>query len=317
MLKMIKLVQNENMKTFWRISTWIMVGLLIVLIIASALITKFVVPGSSANADWKGQLTQQNENLSKTASQPGMTKIVQDSTMKQIKINEYRIENDIPPVDSKSLWGFVISSKGLISFISLFVIIIGAGAVANEFSSGTIKLLLIRPVKRWKILLSKYISTLLYALVMIVQLFIVSFIAGGIFFGFEGISQPYLVYSNGQVHETSIVLQTFLQYGLSCIDMLMMVTLAFMISTVFRNNALAIGIAVFLMFSGSILVTIFSKYSWVKYILFANTDLSMYFDGVPYVEGMTMAFSLIILAVYFAVFNLISWTTFIKRDVAA
>ena len=98
--------------------------------------------------------------------------------------------------------------------------------------------------------------------------------------------------------------------------MLMMVTFAFMISTVFRNSALAIGMGVFLMFTGDIIVLVFSEYSWVKYILFANLDLSQYFDGVPFLKGMSLTFSIVVLTLYFLIFNFISLTTFIRRDVS-
>jgi len=96
----------------------------------------------------------------------------------------------------------------------------------------------------------------------------------------------------------------------------MMVTFAFAISTVTRNNSLAVGISLFLMFTGSMIVNLLKDYSWVKYILFANTDLTQYINGTPMVAGMTMTFSLIVLAVYFVVFNATSWFVFSKRDVA-
>ncbi len=317
MLSMLNLIRNENMKIFMRISAWVMLGLLLLFVVAYSLILKFVEPDIGSKSDWRAELTQQNEMFRKNLQQPGMPKAAKDEFMKQLKLNEYSLQHDVPPIKGKSLWGFTNGSKDLISIISLFTIIIGAGAVASEFSTGTIKLLLIRPVMRWKILLSKYISTLSSALAMLVILFVFSFLLGGIMFGFRGASQPYLAYTNGTVMETNMVLHVFAQYGLACVDMLMLVTLAFMISTVFRNSALAIGLGVFLMFTGNIVVSIFSRYGWVKYILFANMNLSQYFDGVPIVEGMTLGFSVIVLLVYFAIFNLISWVTFIKRDVAA
>lgn len=100
------------------------------------------------------------------------------------------------------------------------------------------------------------------------------------------------------------------------INMLMLFTLSFMISTVFRNGALAIGMGIFLNFAGGMIVDAFRESSWIKYFLFANTNLGQYIDGIPAVEGMTMTFSIIVLIVYFVVFNIISWSTFTKRDVA-
>ncbi len=316
MLRMLNLIRNENMKTFRRISTLVMIGVLIMFVGGIALKTK-VESYTEEKGDWKAGLLEENKAYKGIQSQPGIAKSLKDQYEKMIRLNDYRIEHDIPPLESGSLWGFVDSQKNTVVIISLFIIIIGGSAVANEFSSGTIKLLLIRPNMRWKVLLSKYLSTMFSALLMLITLFVSSFLIGSVFFGFQGISQPYLAYSNGVVRETNMVLSLLGRYGFSCVDMLMMVTFSFMISTVFRSNALAIGLSVFLMLVGNSVVGILSRYDWVKYILFANTDLSQYTDGVPMVKGMTMTFSIIVLAVYFVVFNLISWTTFIKRDVAA
>jgi ABC-2 type transport system permease protein len=152
---------------------------------------------------------------------------------------------------------------------------------------------------------------------MLIILFAVSFIAGGLFFGFKGVSVPYLSYSNGAVKEVNMVGHILSVYGYNCVNLIMMGTFAFMISTVFRNSSIAIGLSIFLMFTGTTLVQLLSKYSWVKYILFANTNLRMYTDGVPTVKGMTLEFSIVVLIAYFLVFNLISWFGFSKRDVAA
>ncbi|WP_250817488.1 ABC transporter permease [Clostridium swellfunianum] len=313
---MLNLIRNENLKLYGRIGTWVMIGLLTLAVIGSGIIVKTTSKTMTA-PNWKEDLRKQNEDLQTTISQMENIEATKGEYTKMIKINEYRIEKDIPPARDNSLWGFASGASSLISLISLFTIIIGAGMVASEFSEGTIKLLLIRPSRRWKILLAKYISTLITSLIMLIILFIVSFIAGGILFGFGGVSDPYLSYSNGAVKEVNMVAHIFSVYGYNCVNLLMMATFAFMVSTVFRNSSLAIGISIFLMFTGSTLVQLLSKYNWVKFILFANTNLRMYNDGVPPVKGMTLQFSIAVLLTYFIVFNAISWVGFSKRDVAA
>lgn len=152
---------------------------------------------------------------------------------------------------------------------------------------------------------------------MLVLLFVSSFLTGGILFGFDGTTQPHLSYQDGNVVESSMVLNILSIYSYGIIDLLLIVSFAFMISTVFRNSSLSIGIAIFLMFTGSNIVLLLSGYDWVKYILFANMNLRQYVDGIPVVEGMTMSFSILMLVIYFVVFNLISWIVFNKRDVSA
>jgi len=97
----------------------------------------------------------------------------------------------------------------------------------------------------------------------------------------------------------------------------MMATFAFMISTVFRSSALAIGLAIFLMMAGNQIIFAFAEYPWAKYILFANTDLQQYANGNVLIEGMTLGFSISVLIGYYAIFIGLSWLIFIKRDVAS
>jgi ABC-2 type transport system permease protein len=80
---------------------------------------------------------------------------------------------------------------------------------------------------------------------------------------------------------------------------------------------MAIGIGVFLLTVGNVITMLLSRYNWSKYILFANTDLNQYIDGKPIVDGMTMTFSIIVLIVYFVIFNVISYVGFTKRDIVA
>lgn len=230
---------------------------------------------------------------------------------KEIAINDYRIEHHIPPKEKYTVWSFVKDTSQLIMLAGLFIIIVSAGIVASEFNWGTVKLLLIRPINRTKILLSKYLTVLLFALFIMAILFVFSTALGAILFGMPDKAIPYLNYYNGQVTEQNIVVHLLIYYGLSSIDTIMLVTMAFMISSVFRNSSLAIGLSLFLLFTGAQFTTLLAmKFDWAKYILFANTDLMQYFEGTPMVEGMTLSFSVIMLLVYFAIFQFLAFYVF-------
>lgn len=314
---MINLVRNENMKLAHSISTWIMMGILILIIVIVGLVSRFA--GTQApKSDWKTNVTTQNQDIKQSLTQQGIPKAEKDRRTKLLQTNEYSLSHNIEPIQGNSLWGFVGGIAGnLISLIALFAIVMGGGIVANEFSGGTIKLLLIRPSKRWKILLSKYIAVIGYTFLMLLVLLVVSVLLGGTLFSFKGAGTPYLENSNGNITEVSMIIHIVQFYGLQCVSLIMMVTLAFMISTVFRNSAMAIGIGVFLLTVGNVITMLLLKYSWAKYILFANTDLNQYINGEPLVKGMTMTFSIIVLIAYFIIFNVISYLGFTKRDIIA
>jgi ABC-2 type transport system permease protein len=313
---LVALIQNENMKIYRRVGTWVMIGLLVVAAIAGGILSsKF---SNNEGTDWKAEITANTKQLEMDVANPDIPDAFKGIQRKQLAINEYRLEHNIAPIESTTFWGNTLGSADIIMFITLFTVIVAAGAVASEFSWGTIKLLLIRPATRGKILLSKYVSTILFAILLLVILLITSMLTGGILFGFERLDIPHLAYQDGKVVEIAMLSHVLSLYGLNSIMLIMMVTFAFMISTVFRSSSLAIGLAIFLMFmGGQVTFLIAQKFDWAKYILFANTDLTQYIDGVPMVKGMTMSFSITMLAIYFIVFNVLSWFIFRKRDIAA
>ncbi|MGF7035918.1 ABC-2 type transport system permease protein [Paenibacillus mucilaginosus] len=258
MSSLVSLVSNELMKIFARTRTWIMLGLLVVMVLAMGLIIKYVA----------------------------------DSAL----MLSHALE-------------FMGTAQNLTALATIFTVIVAGDIVASEFSWGTVKLLLIRPVSRGKILFSKYLAVLLFMTAMLVLLFVVSYFTGLVLFGMSGAISP--------EQSLAVLLRT---YALSAVELLMTATLAFMVSSVFRSSSLAIGLSIFLMFTSgtAMLVLISLRYTWAKYLLFANTDLSPYFGGGPgpLVEGMTLGFSVTMLVLYWLLLYGISWGVFTKRDVA-
>lgn len=316
---MIGLIQNEWMKIFKRPGTYVMIAILLMAASIFSAALKFEQGGNNSgpSKNWVQTLQQENSALTNQMENSHSTQEKQ-YYKKQIAINAYRIQHKIPPETSYHLWNFVNDAAELINLAGLFTIIISAGIVASEFNWGTIKLLLIRPIPRAKILLSKYITILLFAFFMLAILFVYSTALGAIMFGTPEKSSMYLNYNNGAVTEQNMVVHLLIYYGLNSINMLMLATMAFMISSVFRNSSLAVGLSIFLMFTGGQITQLVSmKFSWAKYLLFANTDLTQYFDGTPMVEGMTLSFSIIMLLIYFLIFQFLAFYVFKKRDVAA
>lgn len=316
-----KLIINEWAKLFRRPGTLVMFGLIFLLVVGIGGFSKYdaVKHPQQENMQWKQELKQELKDDRAWLKDLGEN----NSTMKKfyerkIAIKEYQLKQDMAPQTENHVWSFVRDAEGVISFIGIFMIIVAAGIVSSEFNWGTIKLLLIRPMSRSKLLLSKYLTVLLFGLTLLSTLFILSGITGYVLFGLPDSAVPHLAYSNGEVVERSILVQLIVEYLLSSIDMLMVATMAFMISSVFRNSNLAIGITLFLLLMGeTVTVLLAGKFEWAKYILFANTDLLVYFDGVPPVEGMTLMFSIFMIIVYFVVFQLSAFWVFSKRDVAA
>ncbi|WP_338750334.1 ABC transporter permease [Bacillus sp. FJAT-52991] len=316
---MFRLVQNEWIKVFKRPGTYVMIGLLILMVSAFAAYLKYDESKQKGKQpEWEEVVQADIAALQKELQDyPDMTKDQKEQIQEEIKINEYRLAENVPLDTKTTMWSFVDDSTSFIGFAGLFMIIVAAGIVASEYTWGTIKLLLIRPLSRSKILFSKYITVVLFGLFMIGILFLFSSLIGAILFGTSGES-VHLAYEGGKVVEQNLILYLLKVYLLTSIDIFMVATMAFMISAAFRNSSLAVGISLFLLSMGSTATMMIAmKYDWAKYLLFANTNLMGYETGQVMVEGMTMGFSLTVLAVYFIIFHLLAFFIFSKRDVAA
>lgn len=296
-----------------------MIGLIVIFTIGAGAIIKYLEtdvdqPGADV---WKAELQTENEYLREEIEQFAHNKTYVNNLKQSIAINEYRIDNDLTPYEEYSVWGFVEDVTPLIDLVGMFTIIVAAGIVASEFNWGTIKLLLIRPISRTKILASKYITVLIFGGLLLLLLYLLSVIVGFVLFGSPETSVPNLLFVNNEVIEQPMGLYLFILFGLTSISMVMLATTAFMISAAFRNSSLAIGLSLFLLLMGTTLTQLAAtKFDWAKYILFANTNLMQYFNGMPMVEGMTLTFSLIMLLIYFVIFQFIAFYIFNKRDVA-
>lgn len=313
------LLQNENMKIYRRSSAKVMIIIMLGLILAAGLIIKFSGDQPKDDPHWKQTLLQENKELNKQLVSVKGNDQMTYYFKKSIAMNEYRLDHNLKPEQGETLWSFVQGAGGslMIMVISIFTIIIVSTSIASEFNTGTIKLLLIRPIYRTQILLSKYIAALLFTVVCLITLFIASWLLGGILFGFGGASEAHLVYDNGTVYQSSWTLAIWKDYLLNCVSLFMMVTFAGLIAAAFRNGGLAIGLSIFTMMASSMVVGLLQRYDWVKYVLFANTDLTQYTTGTPLHDEMTLGFSLAVLAVYYAIFVLVGWAFYTQRDIKA
>jgi ABC-2 type transport system permease protein len=315
------LIQNELIKWFRRPSFYVMSAILVLLSIVGIVFTIMMGSmldearnqGGAQQLGWRESLEQENEYLQMTIQEgSGATEHLE----RQLAINEHRLENDLEPSTGNSVWTYMDENLGLTSLITLFVVIIAGGMIASEFTWGTIKLLMIRPISRSKILVAKYLSVLVFMAIFMAILFVTSFVTGAIAFGFD--SDPSLLYLGGKVYEVHPIFYVFLKLCLHGLGIIMFATIAFMISSVFRNNSLAIGISLFLLFTGTQITTLVGmKFEAAKFSPFANIHFQTFLDGMPVVSGVTFWFSVGMFLVYFVLLHVVSFLTFVKRDIAA
>lgn len=235
--------------------------------------------------------------------------------------SKYVIENDKDIFNDSNTRGMLLNvfSKYEL-FIIITIVLIGGAIVSDEFNKGTIKLLLVRPYSRKKILLAKFITVLITTLFICITMCILQFIVGSIFFGFDSLKIPAIEYNHhtGKLIEMSIFKNIVLT-GIGKLPIYVLLgTLAFALSTLFNNTAVAIAVTL-LGYMASDIINSFAYYynlKWLKYFVTPNWDFTQFLYGnLPNIEGLSILFSAVICLIYFAIMMVTSFIVFNKRNI--
>ncbi|EIT83901.1 putative protein yhcI [Fictibacillus macauensis ZFHKF-1] len=314
-----KLIINEWLKLFNRPRTYIFLAIPLLCIVVLGIMSKMYEQSESQQGGKEWRETIQAKILIDKKELQKQKKEKEDPvfiemTESSIKQNEYALEHNISPFET-TVWKFVKDTSYINSLIGLFVLIIASESVSKEFSQGTIKMLLIRPYHRWKILLSKLVTVILFALSAFMVVLVFSWLVGGLLYGFGGFGQPYVIEDHGQVATAIYSHYVLKSIGLEVIEFVFLILLTFMISTLFKSSALAITTSICTLFIGNIGVILLSAKAWAKYIFIAHMGLTGYLDGSAPFEGVTLSYSLIVLSLYSVLFLAIMFIFFQRRDV--
>jgi ABC-2 type transport system permease protein len=206
-------------------------------------------------------------------------------------------------IDFSFYMSSAFSKQTFCTFLTMLTIIGTAGIVASEYSSGTIKFLLIRTQSRTKILASKYVTVLLYMFSIYAFAFGLTLASALLFTNYNASSIQW-----GAIGST---------IGYALVYTLVYTTIAFMVGILTRSSAATIGLGISLIAFEGLFLLLLSKYEISKFFILTNLDLSMYKEGArPVFAGMTLNFSLLIIFAYLVLFLAASFVTFKKRDVS-
>ncbi|MED4129514.1 MULTISPECIES: ABC transporter permease [Shouchella] len=193
------------------------------------------------------------------------------------------------------------------TFVMLFGVVLIAGAIAGEFSSGTVKQLLIRPTSRHAILFGKWFGNLLLAMFMLFAIVLLSTVIGLIVFSTEGMS-------TGETFRTIFEMAI---YQLPTLVFYM--ALATLIAVLTKSTALTIIITFAPLFFSGILQLFISQYEWSKWLIVSHIEFfSNYYDSeIMFVEPPfeSMWGSLAFLGAHIVVILIAAHLVFKKRDV--
>lgn len=198
--------------------------------------------------------------------------------------------------------------------IPFLIALVAGDVVAGEGAAGTFRIYLTRPVSRIKILISKLIATYLFTLAVVVFFIIMSLGLGTVWLGggdlivmHEGI----IIYSSGEA-----LLRFILGFGFALVNLLVVASLCFMLSTFVNNgigpmigamSVIMVGLAI-----SNIPLDIFERIRPWFFTSYFDIWKEAFYDPIPWND---ISFSLLVLVAHTVVFVVISLIAFVRKDI--
>lgn len=201
----------------------------------------------------------------------------------------------------------------LVSFVllPLFACMVFGDLLASEAADGTLRMMLCRPITRFKVVVSKYIVGAAYTLALTVGMGVFSYLVGLIFLG-----RGSLVSVNGGIWilpERMAMMRLLLAYGLAAVGMVAIGSMAFAISTLLSNSNGAIVGAMGLVICSTIIGQIQYFDNIKPYLLTTYLHVGQFIVGKP--DMALYHKSLYVMAAYAVVSLAVGLVIFSRKDV--
>jgi ABC-2 type transport system permease protein len=326
-MRFLPLVENEVLKLLkrrrFRVVILILVALLGLIVFAQSRVRERVYSGK----DWRVRTQERVASMQNWLRSGRMPTTSARWTRFEITRLQYHLDRDVDPeAISGPLFARGFANAASYLLLPLLALVFASDIVSSEFSQGTIKLLLTRPVGRTRVLLSK-----LAALAIAISLTVacgaaVAYLFGGLAYGYRGWGAPVLTgfRAGGESLDLSAVRalplweDVLLAFGLAWFATLCVGMLAFLTSVLLRSTAAAMGTMFAALIVGTILPRLASSWEAQKYLFVTNLPLPDYYSGSPPpIPGITLAFSVVVLGVWAIAALAVAFGVFLHRDVLA
>ncbi len=325
------LCENETLKMVRRRRPQLVLAVLVIFLAISVWAQHRQQENARRNdgpqTDWRAQVERRMHDAERRAQRRRI--FVGWNRMQQFEAArlKYHLERNINPNQHTGpLYsrGFAIVAATLL--LPLLVTVLAADLVSSEQSAGTIKMLLTRPVARWKVLLSKYLVVAGFSTLLVAAAAILSWAIAGFAFGWRGFSAPVLTgfrFDAGGVdlsgvRSAPLWLDTLATWGLSWFGALIIGIIATTFSVLFKSTAAAMGTLIAVLAAGTVLGQMANDWELAKWLFVTNLPLAQFYSGVPPpVDGMTLLHSVLVLAAWGLAAGAVGLAVFSRRDVTA
>jgi ABC-2 type transport system permease protein len=321
---MLSLIRNEILKLLRRRRFAIVVGIMLV-ILTLVSYSQYRQLRQLQNQNWRAELQERIARYENRLRRGNVNESWARSMRADMRRLQFYLDRGINPEQPTApLVVRTFANAAGFLLLPLLIAVLGSDIVSAENAEGTDKLLLTRPVRRWKILTSKLLTLWLFSSLTLLVGAILAYAvtapvipAGGwdapTFNGFQFSGEQLNV---DHVRQLPLWKDALLAYGLEWYALLAVASISLMLSVIFKSSAASIGTMLASLIGGTILTRISPDWTAGKYLFVSALPLADYYTGqAPPYDGMSMTFCILLLGAWAAAALIAAYTLFTKRDV--
>lgn len=236
----------------------------------------------------------------------------------------YYLDNNIKPLTFQNKMLMTpysarqaMNNSYFMAIVSLIITaILCGGIVASEHKNGTIRLLLTKPYKRYKILLSKLIVMIGTFLIVYLLGILSTYLLGGIMYGFDNYNIPLVFNNSGVITEVSYLLFTLKNTLYEVVISLLFLVILFGLSSITLLSTISVVIVlvlIFVSFGLSYIIYFNQIFTYIPLVLLNFYEV-LYNPNNHFVN-INVGSSVLVAITYILIILFITFITYCKRDI--
>ncbi len=264
----------------------------------------------------------------------GYTEVSKYALNEQNTIYDYLLENEdfeynyltsfnfnVASGATSNAYDYTVYTMQILSvLIIVFTIFYACSSIAGDQASGTMKMIAIRPYTRNKLFTGKYLSCVMFGIMLMLISTVASFVVGIIMYGLP-MSSCLVVFNSSSVISIHPILLLLLYLLSLFVNLLFYISLAMFICLLFKSNTLSVFLTT-IIYAAQIVLSGLVGSAWLKYTPFGHFDLFKYFGNshlgmfsMNILPDSNFLTSAIVLGLMIVIFNSLSHLIFKRRDI--
>lgn len=320
----LRLLQNETLKLLRRRRFAIVVAILFV-ILSLVSYSQYKTLRETRNANWRADLQERIARYENRLRRGRLNDSWARSMRAEMRRLQFYLDRGINPEQPTApLVVRTFANAAGFLLLPLLIAVLGSDIVSAENAEGTDKLLLTRPVRRWKILTAKLVTLWLFAsLTLLIGALLAYAVTAPVlppggwdapsFNGFQLSGDTFNVTT---VRQLPLWHDALLAFGLEWYALLAVAAISLMLSVLFKSSAASIGTMLASLIGGTILTRVSPDWTAGKYLFVSALPLADYYTGqAPPYDGMSMTFCILLLGGWAVGALVVAYGVFLRRDV--